>query len=421
MKGKRNEAFFQQQNPPGVGFGGNRASGRGSGSGQTLSYSTLYKNARKSGILNLSSKSLRTPPMEIFCLDTKLESDENFWEICPLTKLDLSHNEITELPLEVSNLIDLMTLKLRGNRLENLPPTLGSCIRLRHLDLSSNSLSFIDHIEGILSDLQECFLSENSLVQLPSFLFYSHELKLLEANSNRLSSLSPDIGNLRQLTRLCLNNNALQELPSALSSLHKLQVLDVRKNRLTDIPDLSSLASLQLLDLGENCLTRVPPLPRNCQLGRLHLDWNQLRVIDPDAISVASPTLFELHLHDNKITILPPELALCSSLKVLDISNNDVNDIPASIGYMDTLQRSPFPLVALRMISASPSHRFLLDGNPIRAIRRSLLTQSTHDLKKYLRTRGPPLAGSQSKDEEVQSTGQGKTQQELIRRMRDIE
>lgn len=34
-----------------------------------------------------------------------------------------------------------------------------------------------------------------------------------------------------------------------------------------------------------------------------------------------------------------------------------------------------------------------LDGNPLRAIRRSLLSQSTHELKKYLRTRGDPLEG----------------------------
>lgn len=32
----------------------------------------------------------------------------------------------------------------------------------------------------------------------------------------------------------------------------------------------------------------------------------------------------------------------------------------------------------------------MAEGNPIRCIRRSLLTQSTADLKKYLKTRGPP-------------------------------
>jgi hypothetical protein len=34
----------------------------------------------------------------------------------------------------------------------------------------------------------------------------------------------------------------------------------------------------------------------------------------------------------------------------------------------------------------------VLDGNPLRTIRRSLLTQSTADLKKYLCTRGPEPA-----------------------------
>jgi leucine-rich repeat protein SHOC2 len=335
MKGKRNEAFFGQQKAPGLGF---EPSTRGRG--QALSYSTVYKAARKTGSLNLSSKQLTAVPLEIFALETVLEQDENFWEVCPLAKLDLSHNEIAELPPQVANLVDLLSLKLRGNRLESLPSTLGNCRSLRHIDLTSNSISLLSHLDGSLSDLQECFLSENSLVQLPSFLLSAHELKVLELNSNRLAALPSEIMNLRQLTRLCLNSNLLQELPSALSSLIKLQVLDVRKNRLTSVPNLTLLTQLQLLDLGENNLSAIPSLPRNGQLGRLHLDWNQLRVVEADAIAVVSATLFELHLHDNKISVLPAEVALCGSLKVLDISNNDLNDIPATIGYLDTLQRS---------------------------------------------------------------------------------
>jgi leucine-rich repeat protein SHOC2 len=340
MKGKRNEAFFGQQKAPGLGMEpGPR------GRGQALSYSTVYKAARKTGSLNLSSKQMTAVPLEIFALDSILEQDENFWEVCPLTKLDLSHNEITELPPQVSNLVDLLSLKLRGNHLENLPPTIGICRTLRHLDLSSNSISLMSHLDGSLDELQECFLSENSLLQFPSFILSARELKVLELNSNRLGALPAEILHLRHLTRLCLNNNLLQELPNSLSSLQKLQVLDVRKNRLTSIPDLTLLTQLQLLDLGENNLSTVPALPRNGHLGRLHLDWNQLREVSANAIAVVSATLFELHLHDNKISVLPPEVALCGSLKVLDVSNNDLNDIPATIGYLDTLQRSlPVPL-----------------------------------------------------------------------------
>lgn len=87
---------------------------------------------------------------------------------------------------------------------------------------------------------------------------------------------------------------------------------------------------------------KIPNLPENGKLGRAHFDWNQIRQLNFNAISSSSSTLFEFHLHDNKISILPPELAFFSSLKVLDVSNNNINDIPATIGYMESLQRFDF-------------------------------------------------------------------------------
>lgn len=410
MKGKRNEAFFQQSKGTG--------SASRSSSHQSNMLMQVYKTARKTGTLNLSSKDLSRVPLDIFSLETKLESDENFWEITPLIKLDLSYNELQELPAEVGNLIDLMTLKLRNNSIQILPTSLGNCLKLRHLDLSSNSLSSIPPLSGPLPDLQECYLSENQFTQLPLFLYQAYELKVLEINSNQLRNLLPEIQNLRQLTRLCLNNNSLEELPAAIVTLRNLQVLDARKNRLSHLPNLGQLINLQLLDLGENQLTSFPSLPLNGQLGRLHLDWNHLRSIDEQEIYKISSTLFELHLHDNKIVSLPREIAHCASLKVLDVSNNDLNDIPATIGYMEALQRSRF--TSLSQIDILSFCRFLLDGNPIRAIRRTLLTQSTHDLKKYLRTRGPPLEGTEAK-KETQDDEKGSSERELIRRMRDIE
>ena len=48
-------------------------------------------------------------------------------------------------------------------------------------------------------------------------------------------------------------------------------------------------------------------------------------------------------------------------------------------------------------------YRISLDGNPIRTIRRTLLSQSTMELKTYLRTRGPPLAGQEAASDRGQS------------------
>ena len=55
-------------------------------------------------------------------------------------------------------------------------------------------------------------------------------------------------------------------------------------------------------------------------------------------------------------------------------------------------------------------YRLLVDGNPIRSIKRSLLTSGTQqttntiELKKYLRTRGPPLPDMEIVDNDVVDT-----------------
>jgi hypothetical protein len=120
----------------------------------------------------------------------------------------------------------------------------------------------------------------------------------------------------------------------------------------------------------------VPKLPlfaSTAGLLRLHLEFNQLTIVPESLFRACQNSLFELHLHDNQLSELPATVALLTELKVLDVSNNNLNDLPPTLGYIATLQR------------------LLVDGNPIRTIRRTLLTQSTVNLKKYLCTRGPPL------------------------------
>lgn len=447
---KRNEAFFQQNNS----------------NNNSNSLDLLIKKAHQTGSLNLSSFSFTFLPNEIYFIDQIIQNNENFWEIIPLNKLDLSYNIIQNISSNISNLNELIILKLKGNQLINLPKTIFLCKKLKFIDLSCNKInnlnSFEENIDNnnntnnsnnnsnnnnynnnsnnnnnnyeiCFHDLQEFYVNENNLNNFPEFLLNSYDIKVLELNMNKIRFIPNEICNLRQLNRLCINNNNLQELPNGISILQNLQVFDVRKNRLTSIPDLRNLKQLTLLDVGENLLVEIPNLPENGQLGRVHFDCNQIRVLNMNAISSTSSTLFELHLHGNKISILPQELALFTSLKVLDVSNNDINDIPASIGYIDTLQRYFISFIFYTFIFYTLLFilyffyylivRFVLDGNPIRAIRRSLITQSTHDLKKYLRTRGPPLEGTNNNNivDDTEVSVSEKNNRELTRRMRDIE
>ncbi len=59
---------------------------------------------------------------------------------------------------------------------------------------------------------------------------------------------------------------------------------------------------------------------------------NLLTAVDAGSLMPARDSLFELHLHNNTFRVVPPEVSLMSSLKVLDLSNNDLGDLPPSLG-----------------------------------------------------------------------------------------
>ena len=55
-------------------------------------------------------------------------------------KLDLAGRNLTELPPEIGQLINLQELDLRSNRLTELPPEIGQLINLQELDLCKISV-----------------------------------------------------------------------------------------------------------------------------------------------------------------------------------------------------------------------------------------------------------------------------------------
>ena len=96
MKGReRNSKFFQE-----------------STNVQQRKNQNYLRVARETGQINLSNRSLAQCPGDIFNLEDNLEPDEKYWEINPVTKIDLSHNKIPVLPSEVGRLFEsLQTLR----------------------------------------------------------------------------------------------------------------------------------------------------------------------------------------------------------------------------------------------------------------------------------------------------------------------
>ena len=178
---------------------------------------------------SLSSTSMTTPSSRLitswqnlsWCLNLS-RRDGHFGRLkkCPefvfqrvnLRLLQLSGNDIREMPPDIVNLQHLIVLKLDGNMLKALPMQLQDLCNLQVLDVSNNKLSQIEM--GVLP---------------PS---------LLQANFSR---------------------NRLSSLPTVdwSSALPKLELFYLQKNQLKSIEgsamlSLLSIANLRILDLGGN-------------------------------------------------------------------------------------------------------------------------------------------------------------------------
>ncbi|XP_013863529.1 leucine-rich repeat-containing protein 40 isoform X2 [Austrofundulus limnaeus] len=340
--------------------------------------SGLLKAARKSGQLNLSGRGLTEVPQSVYRLNTdapeEAQQDVSFggsdrwWEQTDLTKLLLSSNQLKCLSDDIRLLPGLTTLDLHDNQLNSLPGALGELQELQQLRLSHNQLSSLPVEVFSLKNLRCLTLQQNLLESLPEELGQLQSLTELDVSNNHLLGLPSSIGCLTKLQKLSLCQNKLPSLPDSLSHLTEVKLLDLSSNQLSDIPaSLSGMVSLQQLYLRHNKLSRLPPLPAPA-LKELYVGNNQIELLEAEQL--ASFTVISLlELRDNKIRTLPEQIPVLPELTRLDLTNNDISVLPASLSLLPNLKV------------------MLLEGNPLRGIRRDLLSKGTGDLLKYLRGR----------------------------------
>jgi Leucine-rich repeat (LRR) protein len=122
------------------------------------------------------------------------------------------------------------------------------------------------------------------------------------------------------------------------------------------------------INLEQNQLTDFPLIRPGNTLKTLMLGNNRISVLNEDHFSHLSE-LTILILRENKLSTLPESIVKLSKLERFDLSNNDLSNLPYVMGRMDTL------------------HSLLIEGNPLRTIRRDVINRGTVELLKYLRSK----------------------------------
>ncbi|MBY0417953.1 MAG: protein kinase [Pararheinheimera sp.] len=173
-----------------------------------------------------------------------------------LEVLDLSGNQLSDLPADLHRFQKLKRLFLTSNSFSHIPAVLSLCPALVMVSFKGNQLT--DFAEGSLpGQLEWLILTDNQLTQLPNDFGRYTKLRKVAMAGNQLSSLPDSMQQCRDLGLLRLSLNQFESFPDWLFELPKLAWLALGANPACPVPEAQtitahSLPDYQLLEkLGE--------------------------------------------------------------------------------------------------------------------------------------------------------------------------
>lgn len=244
-------------------------------------------------------------------------------EVTSVTDLRLS-GELTALPEELGNLVNLEGLSVESNQLTTLPAAIGKLTKLTDLRAYSNKMTSLPPEIGALSKLRKAVLWSNQLTTLPPEIGGWKSIVELELKWNKLTKLPDEIGQLVNLEQLDLEDNELETLPTTLGGMTKLYRLVLADNNFSKFPvGVLDLPALRELDLSENKLKELPDeLHRLSKLEELKLGKNEISKLGSGIYEIR--TLTTLELGENKVTSISKDFGKLPLLTTLALEDNPV-------------------------------------------------------------------------------------------------
>jgi len=298
-----------------------------------------------------------------------------------ITRLDLSDNQLTQIPFTVFQIESLKLLKLSSNRLTELP-TAANALDDKHRPKTTQQQA----AAWACHNLEEAYFDHNQLLSLPFQLFQLRSLKHLNVSNNQLQAVPEQLWSAPQLLELNAAFNRLQVLPlvskqafsvdltlrkadptthtpaqpAVPASVERQQVIVEQTSKLSrqlqisyeekpvakanfwrpysvldanatnfddEEPDLKQpVKDFKLKQHSYStspdetvCITGL----RECPLKELNLANNLFERV-PECLSCLAPRLVKLNLSFNRLESMGAVCDLPRSLKFLDLSHNSI-------------------------------------------------------------------------------------------------
>jgi hypothetical protein len=204
-------------------------------------------------------------------------SDLRTGKLAGTKRLDLSCG-LTEFPREIFELADsLEILNLSGNQLSQLPDDLGRLKKLRILFCSDNPFTHLPEVLAECPQLSMVGFKANQIAHVPAAAL-SPALRWLILTNNRIETLPDTLGQCSRMQKLMLAGNRLQALPDSMTSCHMLELLRISSNRFAALPDwLLALPRLTWLAYADNPLSEARETANVSPGAAINrIDWNNL-------------------------------------------------------------------------------------------------------------------------------------------------
>uniref|UniRef100_A0AAR5PZU9 RING-type domain-containing protein n=2 Tax=Dendroctonus ponderosae TaxID=77166 RepID=A0AAR5PZU9_DENPD len=151
----------------------------------------------------------------------------------PEPVFDLSHCDLVEVPTGIYSLCKVFlkrSLLLQHNSLSSLSGggELNSLGHLIILDISNNDISTLPSEISALKSLEELYANSNKLNGLPDSICSLENLKSLSLSENKLRNLPEEMGKLAKLQKLYLTSNPnLRHLPKTICKARRLVLIEL--------------------------------------------------------------------------------------------------------------------------------------------------------------------------------------------------
>ncbi|MCJ8292222.1 MAG: hypothetical protein HRT58_20260 [Crocinitomicaceae bacterium] len=224
-----------------------------------------------------------------------------------VTHLDLHALGLGELPKEINQFVNLKSLNLSENFIEEINFDTLQLSGLEVLDLSKNPGFNTFALEGI----ETC----------------SPNLKNINFSNTNCISVSPTLAKCKELETLNLSNNWIQFLPNQLGDLDKLLTLNLGNNQLKLLQFLDDLWRLEELDISENEDLHLKEVGASLLLKE---SLKSLIVTPEEKLSKGLPNVFEvlaiekLTIKNGSIDALNSRLSRNVTLKTIVLNNVNV-------------------------------------------------------------------------------------------------